>query len=165
MNPEKMTAAGHLAKHLRDVHFGGNWTSVNLRDTLSDVTWQQATTKVDSFNTLATLLFHVNYFVDVVLRVLRGGALDGNDKYSFAHPPIDSPDDWQRMLDKAWADAEAFAALIEELPESTLWDDFVDGKYGTYYRNIQGIIEHAHYHLGQMVVIKRLVQGGEGPVA
>ena len=30
-------------------------------------------------------------------------------------------------------------------------------KYGTYYRNFHGLIEHAHYHLGQIVLIKKLV--------
>jgi len=26
-----------LAKHFRDVHFGGNWTSVNLKDSLAGI--------------------------------------------------------------------------------------------------------------------------------
>ena len=38
-----------MAKHVRDVHFGGNWTAVNLKDALADVTWQQATTRLDAF--------------------------------------------------------------------------------------------------------------------
>ena len=32
-----MNLTQHSAKHLRDVHFGGNWTSVNLKDTLAGV--------------------------------------------------------------------------------------------------------------------------------
>jgi len=49
-----MSLSQHLAKHLRDVHFGGNWTSVNLKDTLADVSWQQVSVKVQSFNTIST---------------------------------------------------------------------------------------------------------------
>ena len=153
-----MSLSSQLAKHLRDVHFGGNWTVSNLRDNLADVTWQQATIKMQSSNTIATLLFHINYFIGVALNVLEGGPLTGNDKLSFDHPPINSPEDWQQMQEKAWVEAERFAALIEQLPESKLWEDFADPKYGTYYRNIQGIIEHAHYHLGQIALIKKLVQ-------
>jgi hypothetical protein len=37
-----MNLPAQIAKHFRDVHFGGNWTSVNLRDTLNGITWQQA---------------------------------------------------------------------------------------------------------------------------
>ncbi|HEX2616896.1 MAG TPA: DinB family protein, partial [Flavobacteriales bacterium] len=147
----------HIAKHFRDVHFGGNWTTVNVKDALAGVTWQQSITKVHDLNTIATLLFHVNYFVAAALQVLKGGPLDAHDKYSFDHPPISSQADWQRMVDKALDEAEQFAALVEQLPEEKLWADFTDPKYGTYYRNIHGIIEHTHYHLGQIVVIKKML--------
>ena len=161
-----MSLTEQIARHFREVHFGGNWTVSNLRETLADVTWQQATTKVDSFNTIATLLFHVSYFVSVALKVLQGGPLEGNDKFSFDHPPIDSREDWERMQQKAWSEAEMFADLVEQLPESRLWENFTDGKYGIYYRNLHGIIEHTHYHLGQIVLIKKLVQkGGDRIVA
>ncbi len=46
---------------------------------------------------------------------------------------------------------------IEQLPESKLWETFSDEKYGNYYRNIHGIIEHSHYHLGQIVLIKKIL--------
>jgi hypothetical protein len=46
---------------------------------------------------------------------------------------------------------------VEQLPEARLWDDFSNGKYGNYYRNITGIIEHLHYHLGQIVLIKKML--------
>ena len=156
-----MSIAAQLAKHLRDVHFGGNWTSVNLKDTLADVTWQQATTKVQDFNTLATFLFHMNYFIVVATRVLQGGPLEGKDALSFDHPPIHNQGDWQKLLDKTWAEAETFAGLIDQVPDSKLEETFVEAKYGTYYRNLQGIIEHTHYHLGQIVIIKRLILEGK----
>lgn len=151
-----MNTSYQLAKHIRDVHFGGNWTCTNLKDTLANVTWQQATTQIYSFNTIATLTFHVSYFVDAVLKVLQGGILDANDKYSFDHPPINSQEDWESFLDKIWGNAEKFADLVEHLPEEKLWEDFSEQKYGSYYRNIQGIIEHTHYHLGQISLIKKM---------
>jgi hypothetical protein len=43
------------------------------------------------------------------------------------------------------------------LPESKLAETFSDEKYGNYYRNIHGIIEHTHYHLGQIVLIKKIL--------
>jgi len=61
---------GQIARHFREIHFGGNWASSNLKDNLLDVTWQQATTQVYSFNTIATLVFHMNYYVSAVLKVL-----------------------------------------------------------------------------------------------
>lgn len=153
-----MNTPAQIAKHFRDVHFGGNWTFSNLKDHLSDVNWQQATKKVYSFNTIATLVFHTNYYVGAVTKVLQGGPLDAKDIYSFDHPPIHSQEDWEAMLNKTWADAETFARLIEQLPENKLGETFSEEKYGTYYRNLHGIIEHTHYHLGQIVLIKKILQ-------
>lgn len=147
-----------LAKHLREIHFGGNWTVSNLKEHLADVTWQQATTQVYSFNTIATLTFHVNYYVDVALKVLEGKPLEGKDADSFAAPLVQSQEDWEKLQTKVWTDAEKFAGLVEQLPESKLWEIFVHEKYGNYYRNIHGIIEHMHYHLGQIVLIKKIIR-------
>ena len=152
-----MKLTTQIAKHLREFHFGGNWTYSNLKDHLADVTWQQATTQVYSFNTIATLVYHMNYYIGAVLKVFQGEPLNAKDKYSFDHPPINSQEDWKKMLKKTWADAENFANLIEKLPEDQLWEILSEKKYGNYYRNIHGIIEHNHYHLGQIVLIKKIL--------
>jgi hypothetical protein len=152
-----MSVTAQIAKHFRDVHFGGNWTFSNMKDNLADISWQQATTKVYSFNTIATLVYHMNYYVSAVTKVLEGEMLNASDKFSFDHPPVNSQDDWEKMLDKTWTDAENFVRLIEQLPEAKLWEDFSEGKYGNYYRNLHGIIEHCHYHLGQIVLIKKIL--------
>ena len=152
-----MNLQAQIAKQFRDVHFGGNWTSSNLREHLADVTWQQATTQVYSFNSIATLVYHMNYYVSAVLKVLQGVPLDASDKYSFDLSPILCEQDWEKLLDKTWADAEGFASMVEQLPEQKLGDTFSDEKYGNYYRNIHGVIEHIHYHLGQIVLIKKIL--------
>jgi uncharacterized damage-inducible protein DinB len=153
-----MQVTAQIAKHLREIYFGGNWTSVNLKGTLAGVSWQQATTKMYSFNTIAILVYHINYYISAVLKVLEGGPLNASDKYSFNHPPIQSQQDWEKLLEKSWAEAEKFASLIEQLPEHKLEENLADEKYGTYYRNLHGIIEHSHYHLGQIVLIKKILQ-------
>ena len=155
-----MKLAEQIANHFRHVHFGGNWTSVNLKETLADVSCQEAAAKVYSFNTIATLVYHSNYYVSAVTKVLQGEPLNAKDVYSFDHPPIQSPEDWDKLLNKTWSDAETFASLIEKLPEAKLGETFTDGKYGNYYRNITGIIEHTHYHLGQIVLIKKILREG-----
>ena len=46
-----------VAKHLREVHFGENWTDVNLKDALTGVTWEDANIKIYNLNTIASLVF------------------------------------------------------------------------------------------------------------
>ena len=91
-----MKLTRQIAKHLREVHFGGNWTASSLRDKLANVTWEQATTRVGGFHTIAALVYHMNYFVSATLKVMHGGPLDAKDKFSFDHPPIASQQDWGR---------------------------------------------------------------------
>jgi len=146
-----------IAKHIRDVHTGGNWTDSNLKEQLQGITWQQANQKVGSFNTILALVYHINYFVLAALVVLHGKPLDSHDKFSFDHPPITSQEDWDKFIDKVLKDAEEFAILVEKLPENKLWGNFSDAKYGTWYRNLAGIIEHTHYHLGQIAIIKKSI--------
>ncbi|MCG8573923.1 MAG: DinB family protein [Flavobacteriales bacterium] len=153
-----MKLSAQIAKHFREIHFGGNWTCSNLKDSLSDVDWKMATTKVYDFNTIATLAYHIHYYVHAVAEVLEGKPLDASDKLSFDHPPINNNEDWNTFLEKVWADAERFANTLEQLEDEKMGAILEDQKYGTYYRNLHGIIEHSHYHLGQINLIKKLVR-------
>jgi len=60
-------------------------------------------------------------------------------------------------LSKFWNDSEEFANLIEQMPDEKLDQFFVDQKYGTYKRNIEAMIEHSYYHLGQIVLIRKMI--------
>lgn len=150
-----MSLPHQIAKHFREVFFGGNWTCVNFKETLNNIMWQQAIEKKEGFHTIAALTYHIGYFVSAVLPVFQGKSLDAHDKFSFDHPTIQSQEDWEQLIQKILADATTVAQLIKELPEERLWEDFTDAKYGNYYRNIHGIIEHCHYHLGQIVMLKK----------
>jgi hypothetical protein len=152
-----MELTHQIAKQLKDVHFGGNWTAVSLKEKLADVTWQQSIKPVGSFHTIAALVYHMNYYVSATLKVLEGGRLEAKDELSFDHPPIASQQDWERLLQKTWTDVENLALAIEQMPESQLWEVFVDETYGNYYRCIHGPIEHCHYHLGQIALIKSML--------
>lgn len=115
--------------------------------------------RVNQFHTIAELVYHTNYFVRATLKVMEGGPLDAKEVESFDHPPIESQQDWDRLLEKIWTDAEHLADAIERMPESQLSEPFVKEQYGTWYRCLHGPIEHCHYHLGQIAMIKALMAG------
>ena len=153
-----MDLTTQVAKHARGIFFGDNWTSSGFQQHLADVTWQQATTKVYSFNTIAALLFHVSYYVSELVKMLRGAPLQARDKLSWETPPIQSQQDWEALVNKTFTDAGQLVQLIEKMPEQQLWQYLGEEKYGHFYYNIHGIIEHSHYHLGQIVLIFKLLQ-------
>ena len=147
-----------LAKSVEEFHFGGNWTDVNLRDSLKGLDWQEAQKKIGPFHSISELVYHINYFIAVVIRVLEGHPLAGKDAESFDVPAFQSQKEWDLFLEKVWTDARRFSELIRELADERLDDDFTDKKYGTFRKNLNGIIEHSHYHLGQIVLIKKVIQ-------
>jgi hypothetical protein len=60
-------------------------------------------------------------------------------------------------LEKLWADVETMALLVEQLSDQQLQEVFVKEQYGTYQRNLDALIEHGYYHLGQVVLIRKLL--------
>lgn len=103
------------------------------------------------------LTFHIDYYTAGLINVFEGGDLEIRDQFSFDLPPIENEEQWESLKNKFWKDAERFADLLEKMPDSKMNEGFVDEKYGTYLRNIDGMIEHAYYHLGQVVLIKKLL--------
>ncbi len=155
-----MNLASQIANQFREVQLNGTWISTNFKAQLSDVDWKMATAKIGSLNTIAALTFHINYYVAGVLKVFEGGSLDIRDKYSFDVPPIESEADWEKLKNKFYSDAEKFGNFVEQMPDKKLQEAFVDEKYGNYFRNIIGMNEHSYYHLGQIVLIKKMLREG-----
>ena len=110
-----------------------------------------------TLNTIAALTYHVNYYIAGILNVFRGGDLEIRDKYSFDLPPIESEADWKRLIEEFGINSENFVKEVVKLHDSKLDEPFVDKKYGTYLRNIEGVIEHSYYHLGQISLIRKLI--------
>lgn len=153
-----MSTTSQLAKRFREVLLDGKWiANTNFKDQISDVTWEQATTKIDSLNTIAMLTFHIDYYIAGLVNVFEGGDLEIKDQFSFDLPPIESQQEWETLLNKLWQDSEKFAALLEQMPDFKMNEVFVDEKYDTYLRNIDGMIEHCYYHLGQITLIKKMI--------
>tara|TARA_R110002050_G_scaffold80768_1_gene172735 strand:+ start:48572 stop:49042 length:471 start_codon:yes stop_codon:yes gene_type:complete len=151
-----MKIAGQLAKHVKELYFGGNWTSVSLKSVLTSVNQEMACHKIPGFNSIYELVFHLNYYVHEVGKVLDGEPLNAKDEKSFSAPEITSQKEWEDFLAQVWKDGIFLVTQIEKLPDTVLNEAFTDEKYGSYFRNLLGIIEHSHYHLGQIAMLKKL---------
>ncbi|MEZ5055396.1 MAG: DUF1572 domain-containing protein [Saprospiraceae bacterium] len=146
------------AGRIREVFLNGRWiANTNFKDQLESVTWEQANHKIGSLNTIALLAFHINYYVAGLINVFKGGGLEIRDKFSFDAPPVESETDWKNRINELLENAEEFAVHLENMSDSKMDEPFVDPKYGTYMRNIEGIIEHGYYHLGQVSLLRKMV--------
>lgn len=157
-----MTRSLSIANRLREVLLDGHWiANTNYKEQLLSINWRQATQKVVNLNTIAALTFHINYYLAGLSNVFNGGKLEISDKYSFDLPKIQSETDWNKLVNNFLSNAENFINQVEQLTDDTLDQPFVDEKYGTYSRNIEGVIEHSYYHLGQVSLIKKMIVQNE----
>lgn len=153
-----MTRNSALASRLREVLLNGHWiANTNFKEQILSVNWQQATQKVDNLNTIAVLTYHINYYLAGILNTFENGKLEIRDKYSFDLPPIQSEADWKILVTDFLSNAEKFANRVEQMDDNIFDQPFVDEKYGSYLRNIEGVIEHSYYHLGQISLIRKMI--------
>lgn len=152
----------YLTNRLKEIFTEGKWVlGTNFKEQIADLNWNEAVQKVDDFNTIADLTFHIHYYIAGVIKVLEGGSLDIKDKFSFDAPPIKSKQNWSDLVNKFCSDSEKFISLVENMSNEKLLSNFVDEKYGNYYRNIDVMIEHTYYHLGQVILIKKRIKHGK----
>jgi len=148
-----------IANRFREIILNGTWVAnTNYKEQLTNLDWKIATTPIKNLNTIAFLAQHIHYYINGINIVFKGGSLDIKDKFSFDFPPINSQEEWDLFLSKFWKDTEEFATLIEQMPDEKLEQGFVDEKYGTYKRNIEAMIEHSYYHLGQIVLLHKMIK-------
>jgi len=148
-----------LALRLNEVLLNGTWiANTNFKLQIESLSWKEATFKPENLNSIAMLIFHIDYYLAGILQVFDGGTLDIRDKYSFDMPEINSEETWNVLKNQFLSHAGAFVEFVENMPESLLHKPFVDEKYGTYERNIEGVIEHSYYHLGQISLIKKMIR-------
>lgn len=150
-----------IANRLREIFINGYWiANTNYKDQLENINWEHAIHQVADLNTIAALTYHINYYLVGILNVFNGGLLEIKDQYSFNLPPITSEAEWKKLASGLFANATVFADAVEKMPDEKFDEVFVNEKYGTYLRNIEAVIEHSYYHLGQIVLIRKLLLAG-----
>jgi hypothetical protein len=153
-----MTRNLTIASRLREVLLNGRWiANTNYKEQLLSVNWQQAVKKIDNLNTIAALTYHINYYLIGLLNAFENGKLEISDKYSFDLPKIHSEADWNKLVTDFLYNSEKFANQVEQMDDSIFDKPFVDEKYGSYLRNIEAVIEHSYYHLGQISLIGKMI--------
>lgn len=153
-----MSRSSALSKRLKEVLLDGHWVAqANFKDLIESVTWIHASKKTMNLNSIAELTFHVNYYLGGILQVFQGGKLEIRDQYSFDLKPINSEGDWRSLVEDFVSNSNDLVRQVQAMSSEQLDTIFVAEQYGTVERNIEGVIEHAYYHLGQMVLIKKII--------
>lgn len=152
-----MKITHEIATHITDCFDGKNWTDINIANTLQDVNWQQAQQQTAaSQNTIAALLHHIYYWNGVMMERIKGNNPEVPDANGFDVSELKNENDWNNLKEITHQSFIQLADAVKSFPEEKLSETYAAGK-SSYYKNFQGIVEHAHYHLGQIVILKKLI--------
>lgn len=151
-----------LANRLEEVLLNGKWiANTNIQEQLDKTNWNIATSKIGNHNSIAELTFHLNYYLGGILNVFNGGDLEIRDRYSFDLEEMNSETHWKLLLKSFKENSTLMIEKIANLPEDQLETPFVKEEYGSYARNIEGLIEHNYYHFGQISLLLKLITAGK----
>lgn len=153
-----MPLTSNIAQHIQEAFTKGNWSEVSLTDTLAGVNYTDATTvTTGSLNSIAALLYHLTYYNEIIFERLRGNIISINNSNGFDLPAIENEEDWQQLQQRCTDSVNSLVNAVKKFPEEKLFDSIIPG-YPTVYKTLHGIAEHAHYHLGQILVLKKLLK-------
>lgn len=153
-----MNIAALIAGHLLDVYAGQNWTEVNLKSTIDDVTYTEAGQITPaSSNTIAGLVHHLAFWNQVMTLRIRGEKVEITESNGFDNAPLADEDEWQSLKKDCFKSGKDLAEAIRTLRNEQLAQEILPC-YPSAYKSLQGAVEHVHYHLGQIVILKQLLR-------
>lgn len=146
-----------LAQNLLAVFVGNNWSEAAFATTLEGINHQQATTITPaSPNTIAALVNHICYWNNMLRERINGADPEISETNGFDVTDVTSEADWLALIAKTRQSFMNLAGAMAGFPPDRLLEKTNHGA-STFEVNFYGTIEHAYYHLGQMVMLKHLV--------
>jgi uncharacterized damage-inducible protein DinB len=157
---EKNNIVQILAAQHQEVWTGSPWYGSSVQSGLSGITPQQATYRLSGQHNIAEIVNHMVQWKKFVLEKIRGNAAFDIE--------LNSKDDWttiDRLDETSWNQiVESFnavtASLLSEmrLVQENLLRESVPGRKYSYSQLIEGIRDHDIYHLGQVIILKKIAQ-------
>lgn len=144
--------------HLFEKGYNGSpWIDVNLVDVLQDITPEQAIRKLyPAANSIWEITNHMISWRENVLQRVQGIEIKTPSDNYFV-PLQKGAITWKQTLKKLEASQNEWMAFLKNFKEAEF--DIVHKPSGmTYYEHIQGILQHDVYHLGQIVMLARLIE-------
>lgn len=152
-----MSENRRISNLYQSIYNGNPWLEVTLVDTLKNVRAEQAYRKINpNLNTIWEIVNHLIQWRRNILRRVQGETVITPDHNYFV-PILDSSEAaWAQSLQSLEKSQELWNSFLEDFDDSDL-DKIYPSNGHTYYEHIHGIIQHDVYHLGQIVILKKLL--------
>jgi uncharacterized damage-inducible protein DinB len=148
-----------LAFELEQVQKGNCWIGNNAMEILDGINWKMATCKAFATgNSIWEITNHIAHWREVVTRRLSFVPIKEAEITGMEAPALPTAEDWSKTLERFNNSFEKLQQAILAFPEDKLETMLTSG---TYLSTIIGLIEHDTYHLGQIILLKRMAEAME----
>ncbi|WP_427874892.1 DinB family protein [Flavobacterium sp. MMS24-S5] len=152
-----MSESKRISNLYQSIYNGNPWLEVNLDNTLKNVTAEQAYRKINpNLNTIWEIVNHLIQWRRNILERMQGEVIITPDHNYFV--PVLDPSEaaWEQSLQTLAKSQDSWNAFFDDFNDEDLSKIYVNNGH-TYYEHIHGIIQHDVYHLGQIVILKKLL--------
>ncbi|KLT68290.1 MULTISPECIES: DinB family protein [unclassified Flavobacterium] len=152
-----MLESKRVSNLYQSIYNGDPWLEVTLENTLKNVTAAQAYRKINPrLNTIWEIVNHLIQWRRNILRRVQGETVTTPDHNYFV-PVLDSSEAaWEQSLQSLAKSQELWNAFLDTFDDGNFEKIYPTNNH-TYYEHIHGIIQHDVYHLGQIVILKKLL--------
>ena len=152
-----MKETERITKLFEDLYDGNPWIDLTLKSALEPLTAEQAKKKISpERNSIWEIVNHITSWREMSLLRLqeKEAAMPDNN---FFEPVNDTSETaWRKMLQQLHESQTQWLSFLRTMDEEDLLK--INPKSNlTYYYHIQGIIQHDAYHLGQIVLLSKLI--------
>jgi uncharacterized damage-inducible protein DinB len=150
-----MSETARIADQLKRAFAGDAWHGPALMEILADVDAPAAAARPISLaHTIWELTLHITAWDGAILRRLAGQAASPSDAENFPKIRDTSESAWRTALENLQRQHQELLRVISDMPDRRLSEQ-VPGKDYDFYFLLHGTVQHALYHAGQIVMLKR----------
>ena len=107
-------------------------------------------------NTIWEIVNHLFAWRENVLKRVQGEVLETPANNYIQKIEDASEEAWQQTLDALETTQKEWLYFLNTFPEADFEKEYPTNKH-SYYKHIHGIIQHDAYHLGQIVILAKMV--------
>ncbi|MBL8205822.1 MAG: DinB family protein [Blastocatellia bacterium] len=160
-----MPETKRIADQLKRAYEGPAWHGPSLLEALSGVTARQALARpIPNTHSIWQLVLHIAAWMDAVRERIENGPVREPADGDWPEITDTSETGWQATLDLLTQRQQALLSVLTNLTDEQLkrrlgaeHDPPTASGYSAYY-NLHGVIHHNLYHVGQIVLLKKLLQ-------
>jgi uncharacterized damage-inducible protein DinB len=155
-----MNEVERIANQVYRAYLDGFWGGGSIRELFRSLAASEAAAHpISDAHSAWDIALHLAVWHDIFRGRIEGEAVDSQHETDWPAPAVATDADWGAALDELDWTHRALVSAVRDLKPEEL-DKLVPGKTFTVYEMLHGVAQHDLYHAGQVMMIKKAIQGG-----